>query len=98
MDAIIFNPANIRSVDAARNVVMTLIIVNHTPEVLPSGAVDHVIKDSALIGKMHIESLAKLMNYRSKISIFISALAKRKRANILMMLKISLHSTRYDSN
>jgi len=82
VDAIILNPVDTQGVlpmiNAAKNAGIPLIFVNRKPEVPLTGAMAYVGSDSALSGKMQIEALAKLMNYRGNIAILMGALSNEE--------------------
>ena len=82
VDAIILNPVDTQGVlpmiQAAKNAGIPLIFVNRKPEVPLTGAMSYVGSDSALSGKMQIEELAKLMNYRGNIAILMGALSNEE--------------------
>ncbi|MBN1087288.1 substrate-binding domain-containing protein [Erwinia aphidicola] len=82
VDAIILNPVDTQGVlpmiKAAKNAGIPLIFVNRKPEVSLTGAMSYVGSDSALSGKMQIEELAKLMNYRGNIAILMGALSNEE--------------------
>jgi ribose transport system substrate-binding protein len=82
VDAIILNPVDTQGVlpmiKAAKNAGIPLIFVNRKPEVPLTGAMSYVGSDSALSGKMQIEELAKLMNYRGNIAILMGALSNEE--------------------
>lgn len=82
VNAIILNPVDTQGVlpmiQAAKNAGIPLIFVNRKPEVPLTGAMSYVGSDSALSGKMQIEELAKLMNYRGNIAILMGALSNEE--------------------
>lgn len=82
VDAIILNPVDTQGVlpmiNAAKRAGIPLIFVNRKPEVSLSGAMAYVGSDSALSGKMQIEALAKIMNYRGNIAILMGALSNEE--------------------
>jgi len=82
VDAIILNPVDTQGVlpmiNAAKNAGIPLVFVNRKPEVPLTGAMSYVGSDSALSGKMQIEALAKLMNYRGNIAILMGALSNEE--------------------
>lgn len=82
VDAIILNPVDTQGVlpmiQAAKNAGIPLIFVNRKQEVPLTGAMSYVGSDSALSGKMQIEELAKLMNYRGNIAILMGALSNEE--------------------
>ncbi|WP_397324998.1 substrate-binding domain-containing protein [Pantoea agglomerans] len=82
VDAIILNPVDTQGVlpmiKAAKNAGIPLIFVNRKPEVPLTGAMSYVGSDSALSGKMQIEELANLMNYRGNIAILMGALSNEE--------------------
>lgn len=82
VDAIILNPVDTQGVlpmiQAAKNAGIPLIFVNRKPEVPLTGAMSYVGSDSALSGKMQIEELAKLMNYRGNIALLMGALSNEE--------------------
>lgn len=82
VDAIILNPVDTQGVlpmiNAAKRAGIPLIFVNRKPEVSLSGAMVYVGSDSALSGKMQIEALAKIMNYRGNIAILMGALSNEE--------------------
>jgi len=82
VDAIILNPVDTQGVlpmiNAAKKAGIPLIFVNRKPEVPLTGAMAYVGSDSALSGKMQIEALAKMMNYRGNIAILMGALSNEE--------------------
>lgn len=82
VDAIILNPVDTQGVlpmmNAAKKAGIPLIFVNRKPEVALTGAMSYVGSDSALSGKMQIEALARLMNYRGNIAILMGALSNEE--------------------
>lgn len=82
VDAIILNPVDTQGVlpmiNAAKRASIPLIFVNRKPEVPLSGPMAYVGSDSALSGKMQIEALAKIMNYRGNIAILMGALSNEE--------------------
>lgn len=82
VDAIILNPVDTQGVlpmiNAAKKANIPLVFVNRKPEVPLSGAMAYVGSDSAVSGKMQIEALAKIMNYRGNIAILMGALSNEE--------------------
>lgn len=82
VDAIILNPVDTQGVqpmiNAAKRANIPLIFVNRKPEVPLTGAMAYVGSDSAQSGKMQIEALAKIMNYRGNIAILMGALSNEE--------------------
>lgn len=82
VDAIILNPVDTQGVlpmiNAAKRAGIPLVFVNRKPEVPLSGTMAYVGSDSALSGKMQIEALAKIMNYRGNIAILMGALSNEE--------------------
>lgn len=82
VDAIILNPVDTQGVlpviNAAKRAGIPLIFVNRKPEVPLTGQMAYVGSDSALSGKMQIEALAKIMNYRGNIAILMGALSNEE--------------------
>ncbi|WP_370425705.1 substrate-binding domain-containing protein (plasmid) [Pantoea vagans] len=82
VDAIILNPVDTQGVlpmiNAAKNAGIPLVFVNRKPEVPLTRTMSYVGSDSALSGKMQIEALAKLMNYRGNIAILMGALSNEE--------------------
>lgn len=82
VDAIILNPVDTQGVlpmiNAAKRAGIPLVFVNRKPEVPLTGQMAYVGSDSALSGKMQIEALAKIMNYRGNIAILMGALSNEE--------------------
>ena len=82
VDAIILNPVDTQGVlpmiNAAKRAGIPLVFVNRKPEVPLTGPMAYVGSDSALSGKMQIEALAKIMNYRGNIAILMGALSNEE--------------------
>lgn len=82
VDAIILNPVDTQGVmsaiNAAEKAQIPLIFVNRKPEIPLRGAIAYVGSDSATGGKMQIEALAKVMNYRGNIAILMGALSNEE--------------------
>lgn len=82
VDAIILNPVDTQGVlpmiNAAKQAGIPLVFVNRKPEVPLTGAMAYVGSDSAQSGKMQIEALGKIMNYRGNIAILMGALSNEE--------------------
>ncbi|WP_370661513.1 substrate-binding domain-containing protein [Candidatus Pantoea bituminis] len=79
VDAIILNPVDTQGVapmiKAAESANIPLVFVNRKPEVKLPENMAYVGSDSALGGKMEMEALAKMMNYKGNVAIIMGALS-----------------------